>query len=167
MRALQGKRVMSYLHVTIKTKSSDGWLCIFKDLSASDLKRSLVKPYRLGKPIFYDGNILFPSEITHVKITETESPHEEELEVVQEESYRDVQEFNRTSSSVVLVSAGYGYSDYEINECGKDVTSSYITSGPGVGTPFTAVAEFIRHPWVVRVVGGLVFVAVAAYLGLK
>jgi len=158
---------MSYLHVTIKTKSSDGWLCIFKDLSVSDLKRNLVKPYKLGQSIYYDGNILSPSEIKQVKITETESPHEDELKVVQEESYREVQEFNRTNSSVVLISAGYGYSDYEINECGKDVTNSYISSGPGVGTPFTAIAEFIKHPWVVRVVGGLVFVAVAAYLGLK
>src|SRR5690606_38781932 len=102
---------MSYLHVTIKTKRSDGWLCIFKDLSASDLKQNLVKPYRLGRSIFYDGNILSPSEITQVKITETENPHGEELKVVQEESYREVQELNRTSSSVVLISAGYGYSD--------------------------------------------------------
>ena len=158
---------MIYLHVTIKTKSSDGWICIFKDLSAPELKRNLVKPYRLGKSIYYDGNILSSSEITQVKITETESSHEAELKVVQEKSYKDVQEFNRTSSSVVLISAGHGYSDYEINECGKDVTNLYISSGPGVGTPFTALAEFIKHPWVVRVVGGLVFVAVAAYLGLK
>lgn len=158
---------MSYLHVTIKTKSSDGWLCIFKDLSAPELKKKLVKPYSLGKSIYYDGNILSPNEITQVRITETESTHEEELKVVQEESYRDVQEFNRTSSSVVLISAGHGYSDYEINECGNNVTNSYISSGPGVGTPFTVVAEFIKHPWVVRVVGGLVFVAMAAYLGLQ
>ncbi len=158
---------MSYLHVTIKMKGSDGWLCIFKDLSVSELKKNLVKPYRLGKSIYYDGNILSPSEITQMKITETENPHEAELKVVQEESHRDVQEFNRTSSSVVWISAGHGYSDYEINECGKDVTNSYISSGPGVGTPSTLFAEFIKHPWVVRVVGGLVFIAVAAYLGLR
>lgn len=158
---------MSYLHVTVKTKSSDGWLCIFKDLSAPELKRNLLKPYRLGKTIYYDGNILPPSEITQMKITETESPHEAELTVVQEESYREIQEFNRTSSGAVFISAGHGYRDDEINECGKDVTSSYISSGPGVGTPMTAVAEFIKHPWVVRIVGGLVFVTVAAYLGLK
>ncbi len=158
---------MSYLHVTIKTKSCDSWLCIFKDLTASDLKKRLVKPYRIGKSIYYDGNILSPNEITQIKINETEKPHESELNIVQEESYKETQEFNRTSSSVVLISAGHGYNDYEINECGKDVTSSYISTGPGVGTPFTAAAEFIKHPWVVRVVGGLVFVAVAAYLGFK
>lgn len=158
---------MSYLHVTIKEKGSEGWLCIFKDLSVSDLKKKLVKPYRLGKSIFFDGNILSPSDITQLKITETSMPHDKELEVVQEESYKEVQEFNRTSSSVVLISAGHGYSDYEINECGADVTESYISSGPGIGTPITVLADFIKHPWVVRVVGGLVFVAVVGYLGLK
>ncbi|MBU2985005.1 hypothetical protein KO528_06570 [Saccharophagus degradans] len=158
---------MSYLHVTIKTKSSEGWICIFKDLSVSDLKKKLVKPYRLGKPIYYDGNILSANEITQIKINETEKVHEDELNIVQEESYKEVQEFNRTSSSIVLISAGYGYNDYEINECGKEVTNSYISTGPGVGTPLTALAEFIKHPWVVRVVGGLVFVAVASYLGFR
>lgn len=158
---------MSYLHVTIKTKSSNGWLCIFKDLSVSDIKKKLVKPYKLGKPIYYDGNILPPNEITQIKINETEKTHEEELKIVQDESYKEIQEFNRTSSSVVLLSAGNGYSDYEINECGKDVTSSYISTGSGVGTASTVVAEFIKHPWVVRVVGGLMFLVVAAYLGFK
>lgn len=158
---------MSYLHVTIKTPSSNGWVCIFKDLSVSELKRKLVKPYKLGKFICYNGNILSPTEIKQIKINETEKTHEEELKIVQDESYREVQESNRTSSSVVLISAGHGYSDDEINECGKDVTNSYISTGPGVGTAFTVAAEFIKHPWVVRVVGGLVFLAVAAYLGFK
>lgn len=164
---LQGKPRMNYFHVTIKTKSSDGWLCIFKDMSVSDLRKKLVKPYRLGKSIYYDGNILVPDEITQIKISETEKPHEDELKIVQEQSYKKIQDFNRTSSSVVLVSAGHGYSDYEIIECGKDVTNSYISTGPGNGTALTTVAEFIKHPWVVRVVGGLVFLALAAYLGFK
>ncbi|MCD9465755.1 MULTISPECIES: hypothetical protein [Photobacterium] len=158
---------MSYLHVTIKTKSSNGWLCIFKDLSVSDLKKNLVRPYKLGNSIYYDGNILSSNEITQVKITETENSHEAELKVVQDESFRGVQEFNRASSSIVFISAGHGYSDYEINKCGKDVTGSYISSGPEEGTPLTMLAEFIKHPWVVRIVGGLVFLVVAAYLGLK
>lgn len=158
---------MSYFHVTVKTKNSNSWLCIFKDLSGSDLKKKLVKPYRLGKSIYYDGNILSTYEISQIKINETEKPHKEELEIVQDESFREIQEFNRSSSSVTLISPGYGFNDYEINECGTEVTNKYISSGPGTGTPLTAVADFIKHPWVVRVIGGLVFVAVTAYLGLK
>ncbi|WP_324034638.1 hypothetical protein [Aeromonas caviae] len=78
---------MSYLHVTIKTKSSNGWLCIFKDLSVSDLKQKLVKPYKIGKPIYYNGNILPPNEISQIKINKTEKTHEEEFKIVQDESY--------------------------------------------------------------------------------
>ncbi|MBO7927478.1 hypothetical protein J5X91_14585 [Pseudoalteromonas sp. K222D] len=158
---------MSYIHVTIKSKTSDNWLCIFKDLSVSDLKKKLINPYKLGKSIYYNGNILSPSEITQIKISETERPHKDELKTVQEDSYNEVQEFNRNSSSLTFVSAGHGYNDYEINECGKDVTNSFISTGPGLGTPFTATTEFIKHPWVVRVIGGLVFIAVATYLGFK
>lgn len=158
---------MSYFHVTIKTKKSNNWLCIFKDLSSSDLKKNLVKPYRLGKAIYYEGNILSPSDITQVKITETESPHEIELKLIQEESYREIQEFNKTSPDLKFISPGYGYNDDDINECGKDVTHSYISSGPGTGTPFTILSEFIKHPWIVRIVGGLVFCIIATYFGIK
>jgi len=164
---LQGKLNMSYLHVTVQKKNTDNWICIFTDLSSADLKKKLVKPYRLGKPIYYDGNILSPNEISKIRINGTEKPHEEELKSVQEESFREAEKINRLNSDVTLVSLGHGYNDYEINECGTDVTSKYITDGPGTGTLNTAAAEFIKHPWVVRVVGGLIFLAIAAYLGLK
>lgn len=150
---------MTYLHVTIK-KKSNSWLCVFKSLSKSDLKKKFVKPYKLGEAIYYDGNILLPSEITQVKITKTEKSHNEELEVVQEESYKKVQDFNRTNQSITLISAGHGYNDYEINECGKNVTREYISSGPGVGTSFTKIAEFIKHPLVICIVS-----AVCAVIG--
>lgn len=163
----KGKRVVGYLHVTVKKKGTENWLCIFKDLSVSDLKKKLVKPYRLGKSIFYDGKILSPSDITQIKIIETSRPHEEELKIVQEESFKEIQDFNRKSTGVILISAGYGYSDHEINECGSEVTESYISSGPGIGTPLTVISDFIKHPWVVRVVGGLVFVTVVTYAGLN
>lgn len=158
---------MGYLHVTIKTKNSDDWLCIFKDLSISDLRKKLVKPYRLGKPIYYEGNILSPNEIAKIKINETEKTHEDELNIVRDESFKEVQEFNRTNSSVFLISAGHGHNDFEINECGKDVTNSYISTGPGSGTFLSVAGEFIKHPWVVRIIGGLVFVAAASYMGFN
>jgi hypothetical protein len=158
---------MSYLHVTIKKKNADDWVCIFTDLSVAELKKNLIKPYRLGKPIYFDGNILPPNEISKIQITETDKSHEEELKIVQDESYRKVEEFNSSGSGVTLISVGHGYNDFEINECGAEVTNKYITGGPGTGTPLTAIAEFIKHPWVVGVGGGLLLVAVTAYLGLR
>lgn len=158
---------MGYLHVTIKKKESSEWICIFKDLSLGELKRKFVKPYKLGISIYFDGNILPSSEISKVAITETKKPHAEELRVMQEESFKRVQEFNRSMSSVTLVSIGCGYNDYEINECGNNVTNEYISGGPGSGTPAIILANFIKHPWVVRIFGGLVFLSAAAYLGFK
>jgi hypothetical protein len=73
LRALQGKSSMTYLHVTIRKKNSDDWVCIFSDLTVSDLKKKLIKPYRLGKLIYYDGNILPPNDISQIKINETVS----------------------------------------------------------------------------------------------
>lgn len=158
---------MGYLHVTVKKKGTDDWICVFTDLSVADLKKKFVRLYRLGKPIYYDGNILSPSDISKIKINETERSHEDELQIVQEDSFREMQEFNRSNSGVIFISPGHGYHDYEINECGVDVTIKYITDGPGAGTFGSMLAEFIKHPWIVRIVGGLVFVVIAAYFGLR
>lgn len=158
---------MSYIHVTIKTKSTDTWACVFKDLSEQDLKKKLLKPYNLGQPIYYDGKILSPNEITRIKINKTQRTHIEELKSVQEESFKSVQEFNNSNAGVIIVSAGHGYEDYEINECGTDVTDLYISAGPGSGTSFTKVNDFIKHPWVVRIIPGVIAVAIIAYLKFK
>lgn len=158
---------MSYLHVTIKKKDSDKWLCIFKDLSESDLKQRLLKPYKTGKELFYEGNILPVEQISVIRINKTKLSHEDELRIVQDESYRKITEFNNSNVGATIISTGYGYDDYEINECGDDVTSDYLSSGPGTGTLLTHASELIRHPWVVRIFGGIVFLMVAAYLGLK
>tara|TARA_B110000238_G_C15835911_1_gene314789 strand:+ start:18 stop:494 length:477 start_codon:yes stop_codon:yes gene_type:complete len=158
---------MSYLHVTIKTNNSNDWICVFKDLSESDLKKSLVTPYKLGKAIYYDGNILAPNEISQIKINKTEKAHSVELKIVQHKSQRDIQESNNSSAGITLISLGHGYHDHEINECGSEVTNKYISTGPGSGTFSSYVGDVIKHPWVVRVVGGLVFIAVATYFGLK
>ena len=157
---------MSYFHVIIQKKSNNDWICIFKDLSESDFKKYLIRPYKLGKDLFYDGHILSVTELSKVEIVRTEKPHEEELKIVQNESYEQVQEFNRSNSGVVRISPGRGYHDYEIKDCGKDVTKQYLSQGPGSGTFVSKISGAIKHPWVVRV-GGLLFLMAAAYLGLK
>lgn len=158
---------MSYYHVIIQKKPDGEWICIFKDLSENGLKKCLIKPYKLGKDLFYDGHILPVSELSKVKIVLTEKNHEEELKIVQDESYKKVQEFNRSNSSVTLISAGHGYQDYEIEDCGKDVTTKHLSQGPGSGTILSNIMGAIKHPWVVRILGGLLFLIVVAYLGLK
>jgi hypothetical protein len=158
---------MSYYHVTIQTKNSENWICIFKDLSEADLKKNFLKPYKLGNSIYSNGNILSPTEIIQIIINKTDNKHEDELKAVQDESYREVVDYNRRNPHTLLVSAGRGHNDYEINECGDNVTDKFISSGPGHGTPLTIFSEFIKHPWVVRIVGGLILIAVTALLGFN
>ena len=58
------------------------------------LRKIWLSPISLESPSITMATYFFSNEITQVKITETENPHEAELKVVQEESYRDVQEFS-------------------------------------------------------------------------
>ncbi len=158
---------MSFLHVTVKKKNSEDWICVFRDLSESNLRKKLVKPYRLGKSLYYEGSILPAEEISQIKINRTDRCLDEELKQVQEESMRRIREFNASSNSVGIISIGDGHNDYEINQCGDVVTDDYLSTGPGGGTFTSAISEFIRHPWVVRVFGGLLFLGLAIYLGLR
>lgn len=158
---------MSYFHVVVKIKANQEPLCIFKDLSKSELQKCFVKPYKLGKNLFYDGHILPTTELSKIKIISTLKRHKEELKVVQEESYKKVQEFNNSDSGATLVSPGYGYDDYEIEDCGTEVTKDFIESAPGEGTFSSKSSEFIRHPWVVRVFAGMLFTLAIIYFGLK
>ncbi|WP_337911483.1 hypothetical protein [Vibrio cholerae] len=139
---------MNKFHVVIKTKSDDSWKCCFKDLSEKELIYSFVKPYKKGKEIIVDGEIISTKEINHVVISKTDKTHKEELKIVQDTSYQKIQEMNR-NSSIRIISPGYGWQNYEIKDCGENVTSYYLTSGAGeVG--------FMNSPWVITIGGGLV-----------
>ena len=156
---------MKFHHVTVKTKLSESWSCLFKDLSKPELKKSFVKPYKLGKSIFYDGKILSSLDIIEVKINITENNLKSELAKVQDESIESIRKMN--ASGIPVLSLGWGYRDHEINNVGENVTSYFIDCPPGGGTYKSLAADFIKHPWVVRVLGGLTFAGVIAYLGLK
>lgn len=158
---------MSHIHVLVKTKKTDDWVCVFKDLSVSQLRKKVVKPYKLGKSIFHDGNILLSTDISQIKIVGTERSHSDELKFLREDHERKVSEFNRSSSGITFISLGRGRKDYEIKDCGQEVTSSYISSGPGTGTFLSVLSDFIKHPLVVRIPAGLVLMAIAAYLGFR
>jgi len=158
---------MSYYHTLIKTKNDNSWVCVFIDLSRSELIKRFVNPYKLGKQIFWDGNITSTVEFKKVKIIRSERPHSEELNILQKKSHEGIEEFNLSGSGAVIISAGYGYNRADIRSSGVDVTSEFIKFGPGTGTAVSTSLKFLSHPWVVRIFAGLAFLIVAAYLGLK
>jgi hypothetical protein len=167
---------MPYFHVVVKSKNNKKPLCIFKDLSEKELKNKFVKPYKLNKSFFYYGNILTASELVNIKIVSTLQKHEQELkqelpvahlELIKkaEEFFKDIEEFNALDSDNVDTSVDT-YNDYEIQDCGVDVTHKFIREAPGEGTTLSKFSEILRHPWVVRIFAVfLTFTLI--YLGIK
>jgi hypothetical protein len=158
---------MSFFHVVVNTKDSESPACIFKDISEAELRKKFLNPYKLGKSVFFDGNIVSVYEFRKVKVVRTSLSHEKELKEVQISSQKQIEEMNSLSTSVAIISFGWGYEDHEIESCGKEVTGKYIDSGPGQGTTTSRLLEFMKHPWVVRIFGGLTLLGAAVYLGLR
>lgn len=171
---------MPYFHVVVKSKNNKKPLCVFKDLSERDLKNKFIKPYKLNKSFFYCGSILAASELVNIKIVSTLQKHEQELkrelsvahvELIKkaDDLFKDIiEESNAPNSDNVGTSFDtvVGYNDYEIQDCGVDVTHKFIREAPGEGTSLSKFSEILRHPWVVRIFAGFLTLMLI-YLGIK
>ncbi|MGL6001920.1 MAG: hypothetical protein ACRCZ4_07465, partial [Plesiomonas sp.] len=122
---------------------------------------------KLGRELFYNGNLLSTKGLKKIKIVETANIHEEELKILQEESHKNIEEINRSNHGMVILSMGYGYDESDIVSSGRDVTLEHINCAPGSGTLTSHLLEFLKHPWIVRIFAGIIFLAVAAYIGLR
>lgn len=102
--------------------------------------------------------------IVSTVIRKTVRTSEEERKGIQEQSRRAVDEFNRTSASVTLISIGYGYVAEDIVEAGVDVTAAYIASPPG-----QKKASFLRlvfnHPSAPAIITGVIVAGIVKALG--
>ncbi len=156
-----------YYHVVIKRKSKNNFECIFKDLLENDLKISMIKPYKLGKDLYYDGNILSVNDLQKITILSSIDSLKDTLKVVQDKSYAKIQKMNRESSGFYNMSKGRGYNDYEIKDYATDVTEKFLSEAPGSGTLSSNLLNFIKHPMVVRIIGGLLFLLLVIYFGIK
>lgn len=139
---------MSYFHVVIKTKSDDSWKCCLKDINEEKLIELFIKPYKKGNKIIVEGEVVSTKKINHVVISKTHKNHKEELENVRKTSEQYFKEMNK-NSTVRIMSPGYGLRNYEIKDCGENVTSYYLTNGAGE-------EGFMNNPWVITIGGGLV-----------
>lgn len=156
---------MAFFHVLVKFRSEPEKIrCIFSDLTSQDLEMKFLKPYRAGRSTLSGAEVVDVSGIVWTQIIETERASDLELKDIQDKSWKDIEEFNRQSESVFLVSAGHGYNAEDIAEAGKNVTSRYITSPPGHQRS-NVISNIMNHQWVVAVIGGLFVAGVAAWLG--
>lgn len=138
---------------------------MLSDLTDEDLHRKFVKPYQRGKNLLCGNEVVEVSHIRKVRIIKTERKSEAELKEIQDKSWKEVQEFNRQSDSVVFISPGCGYLPEEIVEAGKDVTGIYISGPPGQGGFWSVASEVVNHPWISTIGTGLIVAALVWWFG--
>lgn len=156
---------MPYFHVLVAFRDAPNKIkCIYSDLSGSDLESKFLKPYRAGRSTLSGSEIIDITSIVSTQIIETARIMELELNDIQKKSWEEIEDFNRQSNSVTLVSIGRGHEPEDIVEGGADVTSKFITAPPGQQAS-SSLSMILNHPWVVAILGGLVVAGVAAWLG--
>ena len=158
---------MSYFHALFSQASEpDSFRCIVHDLSETDLKKVVVRPYRNGRPILVGSRVYPVQELRGLKIVKTEEPADVALSKAIEEFNRDVHRMNNDPSSGVFFMPSPGYTLDNLDEVGTDVTSSFVTGAPGEGGPLKILNVVANHPWVVGIGTAVVAAAIAAWLKL-
>src|SRR5450759_2259149 len=101
---------MAFHHVLITfIDSPNKPRCVLSDLSEQQLQTQFVTPYGKGKDILCGTEVIRVGSIKSVQIVCTSKKSEVERSAIQEKSFKEIQEFNRQSDSVTLISPGYGY----------------------------------------------------------
>lgn len=158
---------MPYYHVLVTfTDSPKNPQCVLDDLSEQELKTKFVRLYKKGKDILCDKEVVRIGNIKSVQIIRTNKKNEDERSIIQEESFKRIQELNRQSDSIAIISIGHGYNTEDIAYAGEDVTSQYITGAPGHETS-NLILSFLNNPWVMTIGAGLILAALGAWLGLN
>lgn len=157
---------MTFYHVLITTSDQpDSFRCVLSDLSEENLMQQFLRPYQRGKSILCGDEIVESLQIKRLKVVKTVAQREKELEKLQEESFRKIQEFNRSSDSITIVSPGRGYNVEDIVEVGEDVTIQFVSAPPGEGDRWKIVADLLNNGWVVGIGGGLIVAVLVWWLG--
>lgn len=157
---------MALYHVLVTTSDKpESFRCILFDLSDDDLKQNFLRPYKRAKSILCGDEVIESRAIKRLKIVRTAASSATELKQLQEKSVREIQEFNRSSESVVLISPGRGHNIEDITDVGEDVTARYVLAPPGEGDAWVVAMSFLNSGWVVAIGGGVVVAALAWWFG--
>lgn len=155
---------MSYFHVVAYFEDAPQKLrCLFDDLSEQELRDRFVKPYRKGKDVLSDSEIVKLASVHKVQIVRTNRVSEAERKDLRENSSREIDEMNRRGGPVI-VSAGRGYEKADIVEVGDDVTSEYIGGPPGYQEA-SRIRRLMYNPWVLAIIPTLLVAWMIYWLG--
>ena len=166
---------MSFYHVLTFSEPRDKEAqVILSNLSEQELLDRFVSHYRSGSDLVVGGDIISMSRLRKVIIVRTDDLEEAVRARINDQSLDEAAAFNRSSDSVVLITAGRGYDAEDILEDGEDVTSDFIGGAPGYAKPAAGaslagesaaegrVQRALNHPWIVSIVGGLVVAGLLA-----
>lgn len=154
---------MSYHHILVSFSDEPKKLrCVLSDLPKQDVQKRFATPYSKGKDILCGNEIIHVAKISTVQIIRTDRDIETELSDIQEKSFKEIEEFNRNTESVALISIGRGHDKEDIVEAGVDVTSDFIAGAAGYAST-NKLVRLLHNPWVVRVGGGLILAAILAW----
>lgn len=155
---------MTYHQVLIAVEHDPSKLkCLFEDLSEQNLVKYFVTPYRKGQDILSGNEIIPVSSVRKVHIVRTIQTNENEREAINQQSLQKIDELNRSSDSVFIISPGHGYEPVDILDAGQDVTSSFLNQPPGHTKP---TLRMLNNPWIVSIGAGLMVAIIGAWLGL-
>ncbi|KOQ70079.1 hypothetical protein [Stenotrophomonas maltophilia] len=159
----------SFHHVIVLLKGSDKKAALFTDLTAAELKRRFVRPYKQGKPVLLpDNSVVQTRDITWTTIRATAEAAAPTLEALEAASRRNTDELNRGGGVVFLGRFSWGNED--LAEEGQDVTSRYIQAPPGEDSLYRRLGSWLADNLGKAGIALLLTVAsavVLTWLGLK
>lgn len=157
----ESEEQLAYYQVLVSVEQAPNEMRqVFADLAESDLKQKLLRPYRQGTSLISGNEIVPVSQIRKIHVVRTARTDEVERAELHAKSVREIDQFNRDSDSVVLISAGSGYDPQDILEAGEDVTAKYISGHPGSASGQSG----LNNPWIVGLVVALAGGLAVAYL---
>lgn len=155
---------MPYHHVIAKLAGAEKGLCLFSDLSTSELKRRFIVCYEKGESFFSGNDLISPADLRSVQIVRTAHPEAEEREAINRQSLAQIDEMNRSGSDLFFLSLGSGYEPADIALAGEDVTRSFISGPPGTRAYRSANMRRIVG-WVGTIVATVLAAGVVKWLG--
>lgn len=136
---------------------------LFFDLTAKELRKQFVVPYRRGKTFFAGTSLVTPAELRKIRIIETPLKEAEVRDRINRDSLADIAEMNRTSG-LLIISPGQGYEPEDIAETGTDVTRTFLRGGPGVSSGLLGLYKNAAV-WLLGIVASVLAAGLAKWLG--
>lgn len=161
---VSGQEKMTFHHVIAKVGAQDKFRCLFVDLSSEALHERFIKPYEKGQSFFSGNDLIAPNDLKSIRIIQTMRPDQVERDEINRKDREHIDELNRSSDGVFIVSVGGGYAAQDIAEVGKDLTHDLIKGPPGYKQNQWALSHK-AFGWIFGIVASVLAAGLAKWLG--